>query len=167
MTQAAVAMISRKETSSWMTPHAGAGSDVKSCPRMPGETTITADDVATLNRTAVARAAAFARLAGSALVVVGALGVAAAIWLAVRQQQAADGSGAASFGANSGDISLVNRIDLLVNPIGYLLSAILTGGTGLALRLIADYTVARVGGSLTGFEVGDAMPAEGESDEDF
>jgi hypothetical protein len=133
---------------------------------MSGETTITADDVASLNRTAVVRAAAFARLAGSLLVVVGALGVAATIWLAVRQQQAAHGSGIAAFGSQSRDISLANRIDLLINPIGYLLSATLTGATGLALRLIADYAVARMGGSLTGFEVGDPMPAEDESDDD-
>ena len=44
-------------------------------------------------------------------------------------------------------------------------AAALTAGAGTALRLAADYAVARTGGSLTGYEPGDNWPGEDQHDE--
>jgi hypothetical protein len=131
------------------------------------ENTITAQDVEWLNRTSVVRTAAFARLAGSLLVAVGVVGVAAALWNIVRYQQNAEGY---SFGFIGGggvdgeDVSTMDRVDLFSTTYGLVLPAIGLA-LGLALRLMADYTVVRVGGSLTGFEPGDEVPPETD-DED-
>jgi len=45
-------------------------------------------------------------------------------------------------------------------------AAALTAGAGTAIRLAADYAVARTGGSLTGYEPGDVWPGGDEPDEE-
>ena len=128
---------------------------------------ITGEDVAFLNRQAVARAAAFGRLSGTALVVVGAIAALAWLWLTIRQQQMMDdGSGSDPFGSAAPEVTFADRLDMFTNGISLLVFAALTLGGGLGLRLLADYTVARVGGTLTGFEVGDRAPAPLESESD-
>lgn len=121
---------------------------------------ITADDVVSLNRAAILRTAAFARIAGSALVVMGAVGTVAWIWLAIRQQQAFNDAAAeppdVSFGDRF-DVSLAERLDAVAGSASLLLLAAITVGAGFGLRSFADYTVARSGGSLTGFEPGDQL----------
>jgi hypothetical protein len=138
--------------------------------------TLTAEDIAGLNRQAVERAAAFSRLAGTALVIAGAVAAVAWAWTVVRAQQTVDDFGnvepvsveapsdalaeeAEVFDPFGGlfDASFADRVDLLVGQIQLALVAVLTVGVGLGLRLIADYSVARTGGSLTGYQVGDQV----------
>jgi hypothetical protein len=128
---------------------AGAGGDI-------GGDIVTSEDVIVLNRAVMVRAAAFARLAGTALLVVAGVAVAAWVWVTVRQQQAAEDSFVGFPGDE--DLSLGQRVDLFANTLTYLIYAAVAGGVGVALRLLADYTVARTGGSLTGFESGDTLP---------
>ena len=117
---------------------------------------VTAEDVVVLNRAVVARAAAFARVTGTALLVVAGLALAAWVWVLVRQQQAAEDS--LVFVPTGDDLTVGQRVDLFVNTLAYLVYAAVTGGVGVGLRLLADYAVARTGGSLTGFEAGDRLP---------
>jgi hypothetical protein len=125
------------------------------------ENVLTADDVAALNGQAVARAAAFTRLAGTAAVIVGAVAAAAWAWGAYRTQARADdfgGIGPIGLDTSVGapyEVTLADRLDLLVTGTQLLVAGVLGVGVGLVLRLLADYTVARTGGSLTGFEAGD------------
>ena len=113
----------------------------------------------------VSRAAGFARYAGAALIVVGVIGVVAAVWLGVRSQLSAGDAYVSPFGGGDESPTLADRFDLVVAPVAYAVAAALTGGAGTALRLAADYAVARTGGSLTGYEPGDVWPDEGEPDE--
>jgi hypothetical protein len=117
---------------------------------------VTTEDVVVLNRAVVARAAAFARVTGTALLVVAGLALAAWVWVLVRQQQAAEDS--LVFVPTGDDLTVGQRVDLFVNTLAYLVYAAVTGGVSMGLRLLADYTVARTGGSLTGFEPGDRLP---------
>jgi hypothetical protein len=130
---------------------------------------VTAEDVATLNRATVTRAAAFVRLAGTALVVASVVFLAAWAWVTVRQQQQISGevvySGASDLEPDSG-ASAQQRIDVFTSSLVLLFDAALLAGVGLALRLLADHTVARVGGSLTGYEVGDVLADDEPDDED-
>lgn len=139
------------------------------------DTTLTAGDIVALNGQAVARAAAFVRLAGTALVVAGAIGGAGWLWATYRQQvlvddagditssmivEQADEGGMASPPATffeTFDVSLVERIDMVAGGLGLAVIAVLAAATGLGLRLAADYTVARTGGSLTGYQPGDQV----------
>jgi hypothetical protein len=126
------------------------------------ETPIGPDDIVHLNRRTVERTGATARLAGTALVVVGAVGVAAWLWLTVRQQMTLDDDGGGPFRTGRfGETSLTDRLDTAVTTIGLLLSGAIAVVAGLAVRLLADYTIARTGGSLTGFSVGDPVPTGG------
>ncbi|HEY3140515.1 MAG TPA: hypothetical protein VGJ86_05265 [Acidimicrobiales bacterium] len=128
--------------------------------------TVSADDIADLNRSTVSRAAAFTRLLGTAVLVVGVIGLVAYLWVAVRQQQTLDdNSGGSGFGLGDGGLSLVERIDVFSQTIAYLLWSALVVGAGTVLRLTADYAVARTGGSLTGFQVGDEVPADDENED--
>jgi hypothetical protein len=124
---------------------------------------LTADDVAHLNGSAVARTAAFARLAGTALVAVGALGTAAWLWSTVRIQVQIDDTGGLSLDPAE-SVSLAERFDLASQYVATLVFAGLAVAGGLALRLMADYTVARTGGTLTGFVAGDPFPDDDEED---
>lgn len=120
---------------------------------------LTADDITDLNRQAVVRTAAFARLAGTALVVAGAIAMAAWLYLVVRQQQIVNGgdSFSPSLGVLSEDVSFAQRVDLLASQVTLGIWAVVAVGVGLGLRLVADYSVARTGGSLTGYEPGDRV----------
>jgi hypothetical protein len=128
------------------------------------ETIITADDIAALNRAAVARAAALARLAGSVLVVIGAVGVAAWLWLVARRLGVAGDNPFAgvffTYGDFEFDLSFADRLDLVADAFPNLLWAAGAAGLGFGLRLVADYAVARTGGTLTGFEVGDQLAGD-------
>ena len=117
---------------------------------------VTSEDVIVLNRAVVARAAGFARLGGTAVLVVGALGLAAWVWVTVRQQQMAEDTMVMVPGRE--DLSFGQRVDLVANTYVYLIYAAVAVAVGVALRLVADYAVARTGGSLTGFEPGDTLP---------
>jgi hypothetical protein len=122
------------------------------------DSTLTSDDIAALNGQMVARSAAFARVAGTALVIAGVVAIAAWVWIAVRQQQALESCPAGAGGVSPAfDVSFSDRIDLLVSQILLGVTGVLAAGVGLGLRLIADYSVVRVGGSLTGFEPGDEV----------
>ncbi len=120
---------------------------------------VTADDVSRLNRDAIDRAASLVRLAGGALVVVGLVGVALWLWAFCRQQGLV-GDTPGQFRVQS-DPDLALRLDLATSTFSLLVSAALSLGLGCALRLMADYAVARTDGSLAGVEVGDVIPPEG------
>ena len=124
--------------------------------------TITAEDVEWANRTTLGQTAALTRIAGSVLVVVGVVGAAASLWTTVRYQQ--DFGDAVDFSGEPGT-SLLDRLDRFSITYGLVLPAIAVA-LGLALRLMADYTVVRTGGSLTGFEVGDQVPPEKDEDDE-
>lgn len=96
------------------------------------------------------------------LVVTAAIGVVAWVWLTVRAQMTADDvfGGTGAFDDIGGGMSFADRVDLLLGYVALLVSAALTGGVGLGLRLVADTSVARAGGSLTGFAIGDAAPPD-------
>ena len=113
-------------------------------------------DIATLNTAAVERAAALARLVGFALVVLGGVGAIAWAWVAVRTQDRVT-SVDVTFGSEASPVglSISDRIDLLAQSVGLLLTAGALVGLGLLLRLAADYAQSRAGGSITGFRVGD------------
>ncbi|HEY8525893.1 MAG TPA: hypothetical protein VIL48_13065 [Acidimicrobiales bacterium] len=102
--------------------------------------TVTAEDVAWLNRRLLIRSAGFARTTGVGLVIVGVVGAVGWLWAAVRMQQDVGRTGnmiVDSFmpwGAMSG----LERIDLLSGSVRDLLLSALTVGVGLALRLAAD-----------------------------
>jgi len=128
----------------------------------PGDDVINANDVDDLNRAVIARAAAFVRMAGTVLVVVGVVGCAAWLWTTVRTQQAASASvtlGVSPTGSKP-DVELIDRVDLFAPFFGALVIASLVIGFGLLLRLVADFVVARGGGSLTRFEAGDRVADE-------
>jgi hypothetical protein len=119
---------------------------------------LTADDITALNRQAIVRAAAFSRLAGTALVIAGAIAMAAWLWLAVRQQQIVDDAEfSAPLSSLDRDVSFVQRLDLLAGQVTLAMWAVVAVGVGLGLRLVADYSVARTGGTLTGYEPGDRV----------
>jgi hypothetical protein len=120
------------------------------------EEVITDDDVALMNGMAVARSAAFARVTGTVLVVVGGVAAAAWVWLIVRTQMQIDGVSVTS-AEFSRDVSIAERLDVAAGSVTVLVWAALAGGAGLGLRAIADYVVARTGGSLTGLVSGDAL----------
>lgn len=122
--------------------------------------TVTADDVAALNAATVLRAAALARIAGAILVGIGILAASGWLWATVRDQQTANeryGGGGGFGDVDSESVDLVERIDILVTNLPVLVFASLAVGGGLGLRVLADYSVARSGGSLTGYEPGDSL----------
>jgi hypothetical protein len=125
--------------------------------------TVTAADIATTNAMMVARAASFARIAGTALVVVGTIGALAWAWLTVRIQQRLSGVPMSSafdgLDLDSPSPSLLVRSDAVSGTATLLMGVALAVGLGVFFRLSADYAVARTGGSLTGYQVGDELPA--------
>lgn len=134
-----------------------------------GSGTLTASDIATMNRVAIVRAAAFTRIVGSAMIVVGLMGTATWLWLTVRTQQRLQAS-LFGFDVPIGapeptEPSLLDRLDAVPPTAVLLLLAVMALGAGTLLRLVADYAVARTGGSLTGFEVGDVLPPDDSEDD--
>ena len=133
--------------------------------------TLTAGDITDLNRQAVVRAAAFTRLAGAALVIAGVLAITAWGWILVRDQLRLDDYDGIDLVADqtSGDepplfdfedafdVTFADRVDVLLGRLGFALTAVVAVGVGLGLRLAADYSVARTGGTLTGYEAGDRV----------
>jgi hypothetical protein len=137
--------------------HAGAVSTA-------GEEDIVTDaDVVMMNGIAIARSAAFARVAGTVLVAVGVVAAAAWVWLIFRTQAQID-DGSVVFADTSREVSLADRLDIAAGYVSLLVWAALAGGAGLGLRAIADYLVARTGGSLTGFVAGDVLPPDDATD---
>lgn len=133
---------------------------------------ITPDDVALANRTVLTRASVVARIAGIVVIVIGVVGFAAWLWLVVRtQQQLNQTRGVDQFGQPAPPAGFRDRIDQSVGTVEIMLWATLTIGGGFALRLLGQHSLARSGGSLTGYEVGDAVPepvaeTTGEADDD-
>ena len=119
---------------------------------------VTEADIVLLNRGTVVRGAFFARTAGSVLIVIGAIGFLTWLWTVLRGQNVLGDLGEDFFVGGGDSLSISERIDVFSYSIGLLLESALVVGVGCALRLIADYTVARLGGSLTGYEVGDDVP---------
>jgi hypothetical protein len=119
---------------------------------------VTESDVANLNRRTVERSASIARSAGTVLVVVGAVGVAAWVWIAVRTQ---DRGGMVQYGLVEDlelpGLSISERIDLFAGSLSLLMFSAAVVGVGLFLRVAGDYGQTRVGGSVTGFQVGDRL----------
>jgi hypothetical protein len=131
--------------------------------RDPRDAVATAEDIATLNRMAVERSAAFTRVAGTAVLVAGLVGVLAWLWYIVRLQLAMEPrtglTGVPQIDGLDTDITFLDRVDVVSVYFEPLVVAALAAGIGLALRGVADYMVARTGGSLTGFRVGDDLTA--------
>lgn len=105
----------------------------------------------------MARGANLARMAGTGLLVVAGIGVLAWVWLAVR--------GLGLFGDSFDlfedvpEVDLDYRLDAIASHVVVLVNSVLAAGLGVALRLAADYTVARTGGSLTGVRAGEPLPS--------
>jgi hypothetical protein len=118
--------------------------------------TVTAADVAGLNQAVVARAASLARRASTALLVVAGIGLLAWAWITLRGLgvlgDTFDDLGDPGFGVDE-------RIDLVAGYTIVLVYSALTAGLAVALRLGADYSVARTGGSLTGVRTGEPLSA--------
>lgn len=123
---------------------------------------VTADDVTELNRATLQGTSALARHAGTALIVVAGVGLVAWMWIAARQQRLVGADGFPGFGSDGEGVSLTQRLDLLANSIGFLVNAVLVGGLGLGLRLVAELTISRGGGSLTAAAVGEPWPDNGD-----
>lgn len=121
----------------------------------------TADDIAVLNRMAVERSAAFTRIAGGVVLVIGVVGALSWLWLTVRLQLELDDNsgitGVPSIDGFDERTTWLDRVDSLTSYVHLLVFAGLALGLGLALRTMSDYVVARTGGSLTGFRVGDDL----------
>lgn len=112
-------------------------------------------DVDGLNQAVVARGANLARLISTALFVVAGVGVVAWAWVTLR--------GLGLFGdsfdrfEDEPDVDLNYRLDAVATYVFILVISALAAGLGVALRLVADYTVARTGGSLTGVRAGEQL----------
>jgi hypothetical protein len=123
------------------------------------ESIVTADDVRDLNRSSVERSASIARIAGVAVTFVGGVLAVGWLWVAVRlQQRIGDGL---DFGTNEpSSVSFAKRVDALVGSLGLLGTAALVVAIGFVACLLADYMQSQVGGSVTGFVEGDALPGD-------
>ena len=133
---------------------------------------ITEADIAGMNRKFVTRAAAFARRAGACIVILGALALAAWGWNTVRfQQQLGDScSDSSPLGiVDGGDcVGALRRTDALAAGFSTAALAAATIGIGFTMRLLADYSDARTGGSISGFQPGDQIEVSGDlADDDF
>jgi hypothetical protein len=117
----------------------------------------TVSDVTGLNQAVVARGANLARLISTGLFVVAGLGVLAWAWVTLR--------GLGLFGdsfdrfEDEPDVDLNYRLDAVATYVFILVISALAAGLGVALRLVADYTVARTGGSLSGVQAGEPLAA--------
>lgn len=131
-----------------------------------GEPRVTEAEVVALNRETLARTARWGRYGGNVLIVVGLVGVAGWLWMVARQQQlfgSADPTG--GIFAFSEEVSPLQRVDLFSTSLGYLLNAVLTGGLGLGLRLVAEHLTIRSGGSLTPLRAGERWSDAVDDDE--
>ena len=132
-----------------------------------------------MNRASIDRSAYLARLAGSVLIAVGLLMAVSWVWAQVRTQQNLDGSVygrliVTSLGSTDGRPTWALRIDVFTSSVSALWQPALALAGGFGLRMLADYTQSRVGGSITGFVEGDVLdvslfpdgdPAVEESDD--
>ncbi|HEY7072144.1 MAG TPA: hypothetical protein VH479_18595 [Acidimicrobiales bacterium] len=121
--------------------------------------TVTAADVSGRNQVVVARAANLARRVGTGLLVVAALGVTAWAWITLRGLGLL-GDSFLGFGRSPSGPGLDDQLDVVVGYMSLLLYSSLVAGTGFGLRLAADYTVSRTGGSLTGLQAGEPLSTD-------
>jgi hypothetical protein len=120
---------------------------------------VTDADVSGLNQAVVARAANLARRAGTGLLIVAGIGALGWAWITLR---GLDLLGDSYFGlGDDTDLGFDDRIDSVVGYLSLLLYSGLVAGAGLGLRLAADYTVTRTGGSLTGVRAGEPLSPVG------
>lgn len=130
---------------------------------------ITTEDVAWLNGRLVARSARNVRTAGTVLMAVGVVGAVLVLWLHYRYQDQLESDSGTDLSSSFGppeqqDVDWMERVDLFAQLYRLELPA-LAVGLGLGLHLVADYAVARTGGSVGVVAVGDPVPA-GPDDED-
>lgn len=135
---------------------------------MANDDVITIEDVAWLNGRLVARSARNARIAGTVLLAVGVVGVVLNLWLNWRYQDRLEsdtgGELSSSFGPLSEpDVGWMERLDLFAQLYG-LEVPVLAIAVGFGLHLVADYTVARTGGSVGEVAVGDPVPTGPDDD---
>jgi hypothetical protein len=57
-------------------------------------------------------------------------------------------------------VAILDRIDAVFTAITVLIASAVAMTVGLLTRFLSQVLVARAGGSLTGFEVGDAFPED-------
>lgn len=88
----------------------------------------------------------------------------------VRNQQLLDDGGFVRVGTEMGgggpEPTAKDRLDAFAPGFVNLVFAVLAIGAGAATRVLADYAQARVGSSITGFQVGDRFPDD-ERNEDL
>jgi hypothetical protein len=119
---------------------------------------VTADDVVALNRGAIGRGATAVRRAAMLLIAIGVVALAALLWLNVREQQRLSDRGFTGVG-DVEEPDFIDRVDLFANGFIWELP-VLAIAVGFGLRLFADYTVTRTGGSLAGVDTGDPVPGD-------
>jgi CHASE2 domain-containing sensor protein len=127
---------------------------------------ITEDDIDALNRRAVTRVIDTTRVASTVLLVVGTLLALAWIWEVLRTQGLIADRGNEGFsilylGEN---LTIKQRVDALTTTITLLAFASLVAGFGIWLRVYCAVAALRVGGSLTGWEVGDRIDETDEAE---
>jgi len=117
--------------------------------------TVSSVDVDGLNQAVVARGADLARKVGTGLLVVAGFGVLAWAWNTLRGLALIGDEG--YFGLPKDELDFASRVDTVAGFLPLLIYSSLAAGLGVALRLVADYTVVRTGGSLTGVQAGEPL----------
>lgn len=119
---------------------------------------ITEADLAGLNQRALLRLVDVARRASIALLVLAGVIALAWVWQTLRYQGVITDGEAGGFTFFGGeDINWKQRVDAITLTMTTAAFAGLVGGLGLGLLVYCEVATARVGGSLTGWAVGDAI----------
>lgn len=128
--------------------------------------TITDDDLAALNQRALLRVVDLGRRASAALLLLAGVLALAWVWQLLRTQGViSDDDGDLSPYLFAGeDLEITARVDLLSTTITSLGLAGVVAGLGIGVRVYCEATAARVGGSLTGWSVGDAIEPPPDDD---
>lgn len=123
--------------------------------------TVMPEDVAYFNRETMRDLAMRGRIAGTAVMIVAAVGALAWLWITVRTQQHLRSRGFPLGGASTGlRIALPERLDAAVATFALLTSAALAFVFGAGLVLLSSHLTVVYGGTLTGLEAGDKIPAD-------
>jgi hypothetical protein len=122
--------------------------------------TITEEDVAGLNQRAVLRVADIARRCSTGLLVVAGVIALAWLWQTLRYQGVITDENSGGFSISylgDEDLTWKQRVDALTLTMSMLGFAGALAGIGVGLRVYCEVTTLRVGGSLTGWNVGDPI----------